>query len=78
MKVLEDIRAVELASCVFVPAAGVADFGRSQRTTQLAGWALVSCPDHVREHGANTEEILLELDLDWDQIAKQKDAGVIR
>jgi crotonobetainyl-CoA:carnitine CoA-transferase CaiB-like acyl-CoA transferase len=29
------------------------------------------------EHGQHTEEILLELDLDWDDIAAAKDSGAI-
>ena len=29
------------------------------------------------EHGQHTEEILLELDLDWDDISAAKDSGAI-
>lgn len=34
-------------------------------------------PTRAPEHGQHTEEILLELDLDWDQIAQAKDAKAI-
>lgn len=34
-------------------------------------------PTRAPEHGQHTEEILLELDLDWDQIAQAKDARAI-
>lgn len=34
-------------------------------------------PARAPEHGQHTEEILLELDVDWDEIAAAKDAGAI-
>lgn len=34
-------------------------------------------PARAPEHGQHTEEILLELDLDWDDIAAAKDSGAI-
>ena len=34
-------------------------------------------PARAPEHGQHTEEILLELDIDWDDIAKAKDVGAI-
>jgi crotonobetainyl-CoA:carnitine CoA-transferase CaiB-like acyl-CoA transferase len=34
-------------------------------------------PARVPEHGQHTEEILLELDVDWDDIAKAKDLKAI-
>jgi crotonobetainyl-CoA:carnitine CoA-transferase CaiB-like acyl-CoA transferase len=34
-------------------------------------------PARAPEHGQHTEEILLELDLDWDDISAAKDSGAI-
>ena len=34
-------------------------------------------PARAPEHGQHTEEILLELDVDWDDIARAKDSGAI-
>jgi crotonobetainyl-CoA:carnitine CoA-transferase CaiB-like acyl-CoA transferase len=34
-------------------------------------------PARAPEHGQHTEEILMELDVDWDDIARAKDAGAI-
>ena len=34
-------------------------------------------PGRAPEHGQHTEEILLELGFDWDDIAKAKDGGAI-
>lgn len=34
-------------------------------------------PARAPEHGQHTEEILLELDVDWDDIAKAKELGAI-
>jgi crotonobetainyl-CoA:carnitine CoA-transferase CaiB-like acyl-CoA transferase len=34
-------------------------------------------PNRAPEHGQHTEEILLELDVDWDQIAHAKDVKAI-
>ena len=34
-------------------------------------------PARAPEHGQHTEEILMELDLDWDDIEKAKEAGAI-
>ena len=34
-------------------------------------------PARAPEHGQHTEEILMELDVDWDDIEKAKEAGAI-
>ena len=34
-------------------------------------------PARAPEHGQHTEEVLLELDLDWDDISAAKDSGAI-
>ena len=38
---------------------------------------LPRAPARAPEHGQHTEEILLELDLDWDDISAAKDSGAI-
>lgn len=59
--------------------ANVDDQGNQYRTVAAPVQFNETPPEPARapEHGQHTEEILMELDIDWDDIAKAKDAGAI-
>ena len=38
---------------------------------------MMEVPERAPEYGEHTEEVLLDLGLDWDELAKLKDAKVI-
>jgi hypothetical protein len=60
---------------VTIPLREISDFGEVEHEKEDVGD--IDLPGPAQDAGAQTEEVLLELDCSWDDIGRWKDAGVI-